>query len=173
MAKGFGDAFDYFTENFMGACEDTMRATVIAVTDNAIIISPWDKGSEYTKNIGGTFRSNWYLTGSKPSAKYVDKPRDMNIARNEAKIKALTIQDWSVFNVTNNSPQARVIEYGGYPNPVALGTRIDAGGKGVEPVYEKRSSGGYSLLAPSGVLRVSVAKAKVGFDKIAKEHLPK
>lgn len=177
MAKGFGDAFDDFTAAFIDGSEETMRAVTTAIADGAIKQSPVDNGSEFTKNIGGNFRANWFVTGKQPSTKYTEKTDKAGITTtNEAKIKALTIKDWSVFNITNNSPQARVIEFGGYPNPVANGTRINAAGtrqNPVKPIYEQRSSGGYSKQAPSGVLRINVARVKANFDKIAKEHLPK
>ena len=50
--------------------------------------------------------------------------------------------------IQNNLPYASVIEFGGYPNPVKRGTRVKKDGKWV---YEIRSSGGFSIQAPTGV----------------------
>lgn len=47
---------------------------------------------------------------------------------------------------SNNSPPINLLEYGGYPNPVKLGSFF-------EGRFQKLSSGGYSKQAPGGWVR--------------------
>ena len=98
----------------------------------------------------GNVRFNWQsgrtvngrvLKGSSPKGK----------AFAERAIRGKLGKGRSVF-IFNNHPAINTIEYGGYPSPVKVGTRLRGGGA------EKRSSGGYSRQAPRGFIRVGVRR---------------
>ena len=78
------------------------------------------------------------------------------IAEKEGKQKADEAQDVALkagkIFMTNNLPYARTLEFGKYPTPVKRGTYV---GKGR---YEKRSQGGFSKLAPRGMVRVNALR---------------
>ena len=59
----------------------------------------------------------------------------------------------------NNLPYAEVVEYGDYPDPVEKGTYNKQRKK-----YEIRSAGGFSKLAPEGMVRLNT----MGFNKLLK-----
>ena len=59
----------------------------------------------------------------------------------------------------NNLPYAEVVEYGNYPDPVEKGTYNKRREK-----YEIRSAGGFSKLAPEGMVRLNT----MGFNKLLK-----
>ena len=78
------------------------------------------------------------------------------------------------FSLTNNLPYSEVIEFGEYPNPVKKGTKISKTGV-KHAVFEVRSKGGFSKLAPQGVVRVNAlrftallkqAASKAGYERI-------
>ena len=70
-----------------------------------------------------------------------------------------SVSDKSMF-FFNNSPYARVVEFGGYPKPVKVGTWIKK-----EKRFRKLSRGGFSKLAPKGMLRISVANMRLRLRK--------
>lgn len=66
--------------------------------------------------------------------------------------------------IVNNLPYITTLEYGGYPDPVKLGTWNKE-----KKEYEKRSAGGYSKQAPSGMVGVTVANIKRKIDEAIAE----
>jgi hypothetical protein len=143
----FGKDFDSFTLDFAEASEETVRV-VTAQTWGAIIEGwPVDEGRS---------RANWFATGQAPSeaiTEAVDKSDNGTKTANKAEKKVFSIKRWDSFFLTNNMPYSPVIEYGGYPDPVKLGTRLKDGS------YEKRSKSGYSKQAPNGSVRLNMNKS--------------
>ena len=143
----FGKDFDSFTLNFAGASEETVRV-VTAQTWGAIIAGwPVDEGRS---------RANWFATNKSPSSattNKVDLSDKGQTTANKAERQVIGAKDWSNFYLSNNLPYSAVIEYGGYPDPVKLGTRLKDGS------YEKRSKSGYSKQAPNGSLRLNINKS--------------
>tara|TARA_R110000772_G_C13112665_1_gene420922 strand:- start:26 stop:499 length:474 start_codon:yes stop_codon:yes gene_type:complete len=102
----------------------------------------FDGGSEIIKETPtdtGRVRNNWFLTVGMPSGL---------VGRSESKggggsLSSLTTIPDYVLNkkiyLTNNMPYIEVLEYGGYPDPVKLGSWNKQ-----KKAYEKKSTGGYS-----------------------------
>lgn len=118
---------------------------------------------------GGKLLANWQIT-RKPNSRVI-KTANKGKARGFAEKKLRgkfavvdrrgikTVSDKSMF-FFNNSPYARVVEFGGYPNPVKLGTWIKK-----EKRFRKLSRGGFSKLAPRGMLRTNVVSMKIRLRK--------
>ena len=161
MAKkdAFSSGVESFSLGFIKGSETAVRVTAGKTFSAITFGSP----------VGtGRFRGNWFATGKEPSVKLTeatDKGGNKTVAAMQKVV--FGIKDWSVFTYTNNLPYADVIEFGGYPDPVKLGTRLKDGS------YEKRSKSGYSKQAPNGVVRVNINRARRLLEIEAKKSLPK
>lgn len=107
---------------------------------------------------GGRLKNNWFLTVTRPST----KTRGGNTGGSSSfaevgKIPNVVLGKKVYF--TNNLPYANTIEYGGYPNPVEVGTWTGN-------AYQKLSAGGYSRQAPNGMARISIKKMKAKVKKL-------
>lgn len=101
----------------------------------------------------GVLRNNWFADIGKGSTEVTDSPDttgDGTIARIR-RVLAGTDLARDVF-LTNNLKYAAPIEFGGYPDP-------PKGGEG-------KTSGGYSLKAPEGMVRINT----VNWDMIVKRN---
>lgn len=107
---------------------------------------------------GGTFKNNWFLTVGNPSGKTRSGSKGGTGSFAEVGKLPSSVLGKTIY-FTNNTPYANVIEYGGYPDPVSLGTNTGAG-------FQKLSTGGYSKQAPSGVVRVELVKMKKRIKRI-------
>ena len=111
----------------------------------------------------GLLRANWQpAIGSEPDG--VSDQRDKSGTVTAQRISSVTGEaTWGTpVYLINNLPYATMVEYGGYPNPVKRGTYVKAGQVryGITgPGWVKRSAGGFSKQAPTGMVRVSVAEA--------------
>ena len=106
----------------------------------------------------GRFRANWGCRVGSPYAETLDSTDKYGA---QAIGKAVTVTSgWngkgSIF-LCNNLPYATVLEFGGYPNPPEVGTRVK--GKAFGSI---RSVGGYSYQAPGGMVRVTVSEMQNG-----------
>ena len=101
---------------------------------------------------GGRFRNNWFLKVGSPSGKTRSKSGGGSGSLASIGRLPLDVMNKKIY-FTNNTPYANVIEYGGYPNPVQLGTNTGSG-------FQKLSAGGYSKQAPEGVVRVQLVKMR-------------
>jgi len=118
---------------------------------------------------GGKLLANWQIA-RKPNNRVI-KTSNKGKARGFAEKKLRgkfavvnrqgikSVSDKSMF-VFNNSPYARVVEFGGYPKPVKVGTWIKK-----EKQFRKLSSRGFSKLAPRGMLRINVANMRTRLRK--------
>jgi hypothetical protein len=125
----------------------------------------------------GRFRGNWFATGTAPSNRLTEnKDKDGKATASTAQKVVNDLKGWDTFYLTNNLPYASVIEFGGYPDPVKNGTRINKSGtrkEPITPIYEKFSKSGYSKQAPNGVVRVNINRAKRLVELEARKKLPK
>lgn len=112
----------------------------------------------------GLLRGNWQPSIGSPRggrSTVKDKSGQAAIARVRGTTSQVT---WGTdVYLMNNLPYAAVVEFGGYPDPVKKGTYVPAGTSkyGINgPGFVKRSAGGFSRQAPSGMVRVSIADAQ-------------
>ncbi len=158
-SQQFADDFESFIIDFDDATEQTVRATT-ALTWEAII-DDWPV-------LEGRSRANWFATNKAPSQAMTSREDKAGKSTTNAAIRqVMNAHDWSEFYLTNNLPYSHVIEFGGYPNPVANGTRQKDGS------YKKMSSGGYSKKAPQGAVRINMARSKSLLEKEGKKRLGK
>ena len=112
---------------------------------------------EGTPARSGLTRNSWFLTTDSPSAAERKQARISGSASINQVVNNMpkTVLGKTLY-FTNNSPPINLLEYGGYPNAVMLGTWID--GK-----YQKLSSGGYSKQTPGGWVRknLKLMEAKI------------
>ncbi len=101
---------------------------------------------------GGRLKNNWLLSVGQPESgtKLATSSNGSGSFAQLAEMPKNVIGKKIFF--TNNLPYATVVEYGGYPNPVSIGTRT---GKGI---YQKLSVSGYSRQAPAGMARINIKK---------------
>lgn len=120
------------------------------------IISSSPVGININGTPTGNYKNNWQIA-AKPNnrvlkgnnrnkgGEYAEKKiRGFFAKVSKQGIKSFSRKSLFLFN---NSPYGRVIEFGGYPQPVKKGTYVRGRG------YEKRSQGGYSKQAPGGHVR--------------------
>lgn len=151
-----------------------VRAIEIALFSGVILATPVDTGRA---------RGNWQTTVGGPATGTVDRldpsggEAIQDVAQNIGGAGKVT---W----LTNNLPYIEVLEYGLYPDPPKRGTRIEGARKTTlgastavfsahiglrqavaqglrtrEPAtYEIRTVGGYSKQAPSGMVRINMAR---------------
>ena len=102
----------------------------------------------------GMARGNWQVSAGAPVTVQIsdgDKSGTATLSKSEAGVLSWQCQG-SLFMV-NNLPYIGKLEYGGYPNPPKVGTRI----KG-QKFGEIRSASGYSRQAPQGMVRLTLAE---------------
>lgn len=114
---------------------EIVRAVALELLSGVTLRSPVDTGR---------FRANWQANIGSPDLSTTDATsRDGALsAANRSVIEAFRAGQ-KIF-LTNSLPYAAVLEFGGYPNP-------PKGGEG-------KTSGGYSIQAPAGMVRVTVAE---------------
>jgi hypothetical protein len=103
----------------------------------------------------GRARANWGIGLLAPNTTLLVESEDKSGTATLQKTAA-GVESWactgSIF-LTNNLPYIGVLEYGGYPNPPKVGTRIK--GKKFGSI---KSVNGYSLQAPQGMVRITVTE---------------
>lgn len=117
---------------------------------------------EATPEDTGETRLNWQATIGQPATGIkhdLGSPESNTEAAFTALRAAVKNAPGNVFYLTNNTPQASVLEFGLYPNPPKMGTYLKAGqtkrGRS-GPGYHKFSKNGFSELAQRGMVRVTV-----------------
>lgn len=138
----FADDIQAFADKTEQKLEDTVVAVIFKLNESIIEATPVDTGRA---------RGGWVASlGSPSSAKGGSASGAKSRADSVAK-KA----GGKIYYLTNNVVYIRVLEYGEYPNPPKKGTYDKQTG-----LYEIRSAGGYSKLAPVGMVRASVEAIK-------------
>jgi hypothetical protein len=107
-----------------------VRKVVLDVGGRLVLRSPRDKGR---------FASNWFYSEGAPSDGSTESTAGTEVQGIRAMAKDAA---GKVHYLVNNSPQAWVIEHGGYPNPPKKGTG--------------RTINGFSTQAPAGVVGLTV-----------------
>lgn len=151
---------------------------------------------------GGSFKGRWALAVNAKPATHAEAPDKSGRATLEkAKAALRQLGPYSFIVLSNNSPQGKVLEFGGYPNPVKRGTRIPGGARARRKLgddaqinvgpgqfapraslgkkaiggarYVKLSEGGFSRQAPRGIVRISIAEIAQAWPAIANPILAK
>ena len=129
--------------------QEVLVDTALEIMRDTVMATPVDNGA---------LRSNWRMAVDSTDTDYDEshvKGEGMTAATTlAAKIKSDGTQ-FDHIAISNNLPYAKVVEYGGYPNP----PKTDSG----------KTVGGYSKQAPKGMLRISLLK----FNSIARKHAKK
>ena len=95
----------------------------------------------------GRARNNWFLTiGAPSSSTSTSKSKGLGAIRSIKQTPQLVLNKKIFF--TNNLPYIETLEYGGYPDPVKVGS-FDVKSK----KFVKKSEGGFSRQAPGGWVR--------------------
>ncbi len=111
---------------------------------------------------GGRLRNSWTLSESSPNGvERTPSGSGSGSVSSVARMPKIVIGKRLFF--TNPLPYANIAEYGGYPNPVKMGTNTSESGS---PNFQKLSSGGYSLQAPNGMVRVNVKRARTRLKRL-------
>jgi len=120
-----------------------VRKIIRSVAKEVIMGTPVDTGR---------LKNNWYASNRKVPTQ-TTLATDPSGANSMARVdRALTrLKLGQTFYMANNLPYARVVEYGGYPNPPKNPT-----GKTVN---------GFSKLAPQGMLRKAVQRGIAGLAR--------
>jgi hypothetical protein len=142
MADTFTAQVDDWVKKAKGAIDANVRSITIALFKGIILSTPVDTGRA---------RGNWQTTIGAPASGTVEGADPSGAAA----IGAVFANQGGAGKITwlaNNLPYIQVLEYGLYPNPPKLGTRVKGGG------YQILSVGGYSRQAPAGMVRVNMAR---------------
>jgi hypothetical protein len=121
--------------------ESTRRAIILKLFSSIIDDTPVDTG---------LLRGNW-LTGAKQPKNYQIKTPDKSGSTAKEKIEANLGDFGDTVYFSNNLPYASVAEYGKWKGP-----------------SEKVTTDGYSIQAPSGMVRKNVARFNEIFRRIAR-----
>jgi hypothetical protein len=132
-----------FCDKASGNADKVVRAAVTLAAQGVVLKSPVDTGR---------LRGSWVFGEGTPadSPAAIDKAGGATVGKISAAVSAR--RAGSVFYVTSNLPYARVIEYGGYPNPPKSGSK---------------TVGGYSKQAPAGMVRVTFNELPAALLKYA------
>ena len=136
-----------------------IKKTVFDLTSSIIQDTPVDSGR---------LRANWLVSFNTPidaELKLEDKEGNATIAKAKALINGNKIP--LVYWIQNNLPYANVVEFGLYPNPVKLGSRIKGVSKSNPVKYQVLSMNGFSAKAPQGMVRINVLR----FNKFLQANL--
>ncbi|MGL4937179.1 hypothetical protein [Shewanella sp.] len=146
----FDEQIKAFQRKAISSVDKNMRDVSIRLFGAVIKTTPvgkYDNGQ-----VGGRLRANWQASGVSAATgqlEMFDKSGNETVAKMAAYIK--TAAKANEFTLTNNLPYAPKIEYGGY-------------GDG------PKTSGGFSIQAPQGMVRVNVARFQRLLDDAAREN---
>ena len=121
---------------------DVLRMTAIELFSRIVLRSPVDTGR---------FRNNWVLgygSINYTTTKTTDPDGRNAVSRIQSSLK--TADAGGTIYFTNSLPYGAVLEYGLYPNPPKAGSK-----KRGEAGIAVHVSGGYSMQAPSGMVRIT------------------
>ncbi len=130
---GFDKVMTETTVNMFGA--------VIEMTP----VGPFEISAGWTK-------AAWIVSYDKPSTAGPGQPQPNRNRNDVERAPPKHFSKGGSAFLTNNQEHINVLEYGGYPVPVKMGTRLPSGD------FEIRSSGGFSKQAPKGMVRINLSK---------------
>lgn len=146
MSDTFAIDLSKFCALAKGNADQVVRKVAIDVTKNVVIKTPVDTGRA---------RANWNVQIDQPdytTTAETDTSGDGTVGK-----AVSTLQDYRAgpaIWITNGLPYISTLEYGGYPNP----PKNDSG----------KTSGGYSIQAPAGMVRITVAEYQRFVDQAVK-----
>ena len=126
--------------------EDAIKILMYQLSNGVINRTPVDTGRA---------RGNW-VAGINTYPSKVFKNKSGSVALSRAQRVIDKIENGDIFYLTNNLPYIRHLEYGLYPKNVKRGTRIKGKRRNSQTKYEIRTKNGYSLQAPTGMVRIEV-----------------
>lgn len=136
---GFSIPIAQLAEKMKLDLDTVVRKSTAQVFSAVVLKTPVDTGRA---------RANWNVT-----AGAVDQTTttSTSAARGTAEAqKALAMPSGGVVYLANSLPYARVLEYGGYPNPPKMGSK-----KRGEAGVAVHVRGGFSMQAPQGMVRLT------------------
>lgn len=102
----------------------------------------------------GRFRANWNVSYGAPDTSTMTRVDPTGgTTTNAIKQAVLSLPVGATIWLANSLPYARTLEYGEYPNPAKHGSK-----KRKETEMTIHTVGGFSMQAPHGMVRVSVAE---------------
>lgn len=135
----FASDMQAFIKKTGGNADKAVRAVCLEVSKDIILATPVDTGRA---------RGNWQANIGSPDLS-VNESTDKSGAGSIAKAEATSVNSpGNIYYLTNNLPYIRTLEYGLY------GT-----GPGVT---DKTKGTGFSIQAPSGMVRVAIARLRAG-----------
>ena len=146
------------SDNFAHSALTVFEDVAINITGSVIAQTP--VGIEE----GGKLKANWQISETLNDRVLTssNKSKSGSFAQKKIRGKFAAVnmqgvkrQKSKILFLFNNSPYANTVEYGGYPDPVELGTFNRRAKK-----YEIRSQRGYSKQAPVGMVRTNVLNFK-------------
>lgn len=141
LTKELNKALKGLSDGELKRSEKALRATLVDVWGDVITRTPVDTGR---------VRGNWFVDDSFNPSRTGPANKRKGYNYINSKLRG------GIFGKTkylyNNLPYAKILEFGGYTKSPKKGTYNKKQKK-----YEVRSSGGYSLLAPRGMVRVSLS----------------
>jgi hypothetical protein len=132
MGEGLNDILDKLTTKSEPKINKGVRAALVVVWGNIIKETPVDEG---------VARGSWRITKNTPAKVVGRRTRAEDVRAKTSRLDIFKKVRWFM---TSNLPYIRTLEYGEFPNPPKSKT-----GKTV---------GGYSKLAPSGMVRKNMIK---------------
>ena len=118
-----------------------LRGTSIKLFSAVITSSPVDTGR---------FRANWTASGSIPFSGVSELTDKTGLSTIDSITKYINVAPNYEFTLSNNLPYAHIIEFGGYPDG-------------------PKTVGGYSKQAPSGCVRVNIARFEQLLNEAVRE----
>lgn len=111
----------------------------------------------------GKLKGSWIVTAGSPSTTKTNR-KTPNRKRNSIKtrISSRIVSGKITMYLTSNSDYASVVEFGGYPSPVKVGTPKPKGG------FEIRSKAGFSKQAPAGMVRKNALRFNTLVERAAR-----
>ena len=144
QARKFDEQVRKFAEKANMSVGKTIRGSAIVLFRGIIKMSPVDTGR---------FRANWMVGMKAPSTETTESTDKSGGTTAMNMAQYINAQKGSYeFTLANNLPYAHKLEYGGYP------------GDGPNTV------GGFSKQAPSGCVRVNVARFQAILDEQARAN---
>ena len=155
----FSLAFKQLNDLTIKQTEDIIKKTVFDLTSAIIQDTPVDTGR---------LRANWLVSFNTPINAELDL-EDKSGRTTTSKAKRLISNNKVplVYWIQNNLPYANVIEFGLYPNPVKLGSRIKGVSKSNPVKYQVLSINGFSAKAKQGMVRINLIR----FNKYLKDNI--
>lgn len=151
MAK-WSIPIDQLANKYKRRFDDVLRMTCIELFSRVVLRSPVDTGR---------FRNNWFI-GYGSINTTTTGTVDPNGSHKLRQIKSslASAMAGQVIYFTNSLPYGAVLEYGLYPNPPKRGSQ-----KRGEAGPTIHVSGGFSIQAPAGMVRITIEEFAAAVNK--------